>query len=329
MERTARAVACALSLAACARGGAVEGPVAPPRPAPQADPACRHDAAIEAEVRTELEREVREDVSDPEARVDVSFECPRLAAPRWWVGLRAHGHGGSLEVLGAHAVAEDQVEVTTLVLRPRQTVSVLTDPAPAVDVRHASASGDRARGVLARARAALAARVAVVAPAPADGSLRLSTVASTDNEEIDLRTRGPRFDRLSRQWQGYGGTESRPEVAPIELAFQALWDVASGAAPATAGEADRQLLAEAWAAPMPHAWWTRQGLLDMASVVGSAPVLPDILASLMGPNESEQVLAVRALAAITGRDHVHDARGTVRPLAAIVADCRAQFPDAR
>jgi hypothetical protein len=281
-------------------------------------------------VSAALEREIRELDPDSPVRVDTAFECPRLAAPRWTIGLRSHGHGGDLELLGAYAPSEDRLEVREVILHARTNVPSLEDPPASFAIVRATAAGEAARHALAFARAAMAARVALLAPPPpAANVLSITTNQTDDDEEVELRTSGLGVEDLARQWQGYRATDSEAERAPIELAFDALAGLLSGAAQVTPDEQDRNLLADSWDSRFPHAWWVEEGLLDLASVLATHRLLPKAAAALSSPREGEQTRAVRALAAITGHDRIRDAHGAVRPLAVLVAEYRAQVGESR
>jgi hypothetical protein len=312
---------------------------ATPEPVPAATPAtpgtgaaevsCVHDAAAEAEVTVALEREVRRWELPSDYRVVTTFECPRLSSPRFMVGLRSHGHGGGLTVLDASVEADDRVELRAVSLIPSPQAVTLEGPATGVALARATLAGERARRELAIARAALAARIALVAPPPprAAGSLSgtSSSTLSSDDEEVELRTRGMRGQELARQWQGTCGSDEIAEQAPVELAFSTLAGLLPAAKPAPVEDGDREVVADAWQAPFAHQAWVNERLLELASVVGSRPLATGVLQALSSGDERQQIRAVRAAAAITGRDVIHDGHGHLRPLAEIVVDYRGQL----
>jgi hypothetical protein len=183
-------------------------------------------------------------------------------------------------------------------------------------------TGDRARHALAFARAALAARAALVAPPPPGNLLIGGSVWTRANEEVQLRAMTEVAGDLSRQWQGFDGSDAAPERLPIELAFTTLAGLLPEAATGEPEDADRELLKDVWPSTWPHTWWVQERLLDLASVLGNLEIAERVFAALASPRKEERILAVRAAAAITRRDLLRDSSGAVRPLAAIVADYR-------
>jgi hypothetical protein len=300
--------------------------VSPASPPPGGDASCAHDPAIEGEVAAAIEQRAQSFKTEADVRFETAFECPRLAAPRTMVGLRSHGHGGAIELLSATADAADHVDLRSVTLVGRDGEPTLDGPPPTVLYARASVGGDRARHALAFARAALAARVARIAPPPGEkvgvGGLSMSS----DDEEVELRTRGFRAQDLARQWQGYVGSETVAEQLPIELAFTALTSLLPTAAPSGAEDADRELLDDAWTSPFPHDFWIAERLLDLGSVLGGENARHRAFAALRSPRETERVVAARGMAAITKHDFIHDAHGAVRPLAAVVADYEERGP---
>src|SRR5207237_8867233 len=139
--------------------GPPAGPCAPAAasPAQGRDASCAHDASVEAEVAAAIEQQARDSATPSDVRFETTFECPRLAAPRTLVGLRSHGHGGAIELLGATVDAADHVELRSVTLVGRRSAPALDGPPPGVLYARASITGDRARHALAFARAALAA----------------------------------------------------------------------------------------------------------------------------------------------------------------------------
>jgi hypothetical protein len=243
------------------------------------------------------------------------------------VGLRSHGHGGGLTVLGASADADDRIELRTLALLPSRQAITLESAATSASLARTTISGERARRALAISRAALAARIAVVAPPlPRDtlSGTMLSTFSS-DDEEVELRTSGLPEQNLERQWQGYVAGDEIAERAPIELAFATLAELLPPGSTAQPEDADRELLAEAWRSRFAHETWVEERLLELASVFGSGRVASRVSLALFSGAEGDRIRAVRAAAAITGRDAIHDARGRVRPFAEIAADYREQL----
>jgi hypothetical protein len=164
--------------------------------------------------------------------------------------------------------------------------------------------------------------VARVAPQPPKGTGSWAATGASESEEVDLRTTAVRAEELERQWQGGIDSEGAPERVPIEIAFAALSDLLPADAVAR-DVPDRELvLAEGWASMFPHTPWVGRRLLDLTAVLGTRAAMDHVFPALASPSEEERVLAVRAAAALTRRDFVHDGKGTVRPLAAIVADYR-------
>jgi hypothetical protein len=127
----------------------------------------------------------------------------------------------------------------------------------------------------------------------------------------------------------YVGTATAPSVAeraPIEVAFAALVQLTVGAPPTASIDADRRLFTQFWHSEdlVGRARWLDLEMLDLASVLGGPDVLPDAKRWLLdAKNDNERVLAIRAIAAITGHVPSRDPGGHLRPLAEIVAEYRA------
>ncbi|MFL5306499.1 MAG: hypothetical protein ACJ8F1_14880 [Polyangia bacterium] len=280
---------------------------------------CLHDARAEELVRREIGRRMRRYVEQGQ-RVTVSFDCQPHALPWSLAALRTHGHAGGMTLLSVEA-ADDH----TIVVRAARTVrqpAELGKPAALV-FGHASLIGSRAQAALATARAALAAHV-TVADAPASGGvISSSVVMSDDDEDLELETMdaaGPR----QRHWDGYVGSRTERDRAPVELA----WAAFSSALPARfAAEGpnplDRRSFARLWPADHPRRPWVHLELLSMAATLAVPEMARDIARDLDAPQPDLRILAVNALAVATGRDLRRDAAGALRPLDAVVADYKA------
>ncbi len=294
-----------------------------PSPRPGVADSCFHDRAWESEVTIAIERAVVAAGVQPPVRPEVEFECPRRAAPRYLEGLRSSGEFAPLELLSADAPSEDEVDLRVIVLTPRPEWPKL-DTFPPVEFARAVIRGDQARRALGVSRAALAARVALIAPPTAPGApLRLYGTTSAQSAIALAATTTE--EEIARSWIGMESSGAVSERAPIDIAFGALAELPHSPSPPPAKDADRQLFARLWHLSTAHgARWLELQFLDLASVLGSQDVLPDAEGWLLGArSDGERVLAIRALAAITGHaTAATDASGRPRSLADLVAEYR-------
>jgi hypothetical protein len=206
----------------------VPGPAQPRPPAPAAaasptatadgrDP-CAHDASVEADVSTSIHAALRQANVEPEWRAQVTYECPRRAAPRHFSGLRSDGEGTRLDILDADAPSDDRVDIRLVVLDPREKWPTL-DVAPTLETARASVRDDRARQALRVARAALAAHVVLIAP---DG-LRVAGVTQTSEENaVSLSATGV-DGPVARGWVGPSSAEpTRRNGSPMRRTTRSL-----------------------------------------------------------------------------------------------------------
>ena len=317
-------------VAFCTLACATNRPPAPPSSPPPSNgqargaDSCLHDRAFEGEVGTAIVGIVRNAGLDTRLSPVVEFECPRREAPRYIEGLRAMGAFTPLELLSADVVSDDEVHVRRILLKPRPAWPTI-DSAPPFEVTSAVIRGAAARRASGLSRASLAARVALIEADPTEGGALI--LHGTSNEEAALALRATtNAEEIERAYVGIATAPSVAERAPIEVAFAALVQIIDGAPPAAPVDADHRLFAQLWHSDdlVGHARWLDLELLDLASVLGGPDVLPDAKRWLQdAKNDSERVLAIRALAAITGHMPSRDPGGHLRPLAEIVAEYHA------
>jgi hypothetical protein len=133
---------------------------------------------------------------------------------------------------------------------------------------------------------------------------------------------------LSRgQWQGYVSSLDEPKRAPLDLAWQALFDLVPGPFVAAVPEVEEQrLFARTWPSKQRRFEWVTDDLLQLAAALGTASLTQSLLAELESPSMRRRTLAVNALATATGRDLRRDAAGAIRPVTAIAEAYRREFP---
>jgi hypothetical protein len=319
-------VALLLGAAAAVAGPSGGSPVA--NPTDTAAGACLHDARAEGVVRRGIGRRMRRYL-EPGQRVEVAFDCQRGAGPWSLSGLRTHGHAGGVTLLSVDARDGDSVVVRAA--RSARQPAKLGKP-PVVVFAQTSLTRRAARAPLATALAALAAHVTVTEPPASRGAMSSSVTLSDDDEDLELRIMEGATPQ-PRHWDGYVGSAGEPDRAPLEIA----WDALSSTLPARSAAAgpdalDRLTFSRLWVPDHRRRPWVHREMLSLAPVLAAAPdaaqpVAPDMArdigADLDAPDPELRILAVNALAAVTGRDLRRDATGQVRPLDAVVVDYKA------
>jgi|GEM_PF-3626329 len=294
-------------------------------PPKAAAPVCAHDDEAERLVAAELIRRVEEARSQPRVRARVTFPCvPAVAvdAPVHVDGLRAHGHGGNATLISLDMAAEGG-DVRAVRLTSDRNPK-LDGPPPAITVARAHVEPERARKALFLVRAALAARVEVALPPPVAGETQsVSVKATTHDEHIEIVLRGPEAERTSDTWEGYVNSLAEEKRAPLDIAWTAIADLLPVTfADVAAVPPDRQLFSRMWQSEAPRADWVRDALLGLAAALGDGEVVAAATAALDSKHVRTRILAVNALAAVTGRDLRRTAAGGARPLSEVVADYR-------
>ena len=183
--------------------------------------------------------------------------------------------------------------------------------------------GQRAQAVMARARAALAARATLTEVRQAAGVISSSVTMTDDDEALEICT-ADNADRPCRSWTGCASSLTEAERAPLTL----LWDTFSSLLPAPAPsgpptELDRWALHRVWFASSDRRAWVHRELLRLASSVDVPGLAPALAPDLDAADPEVRILAVNALASATRKDFRRDSRGVLRPIEAVIADYRA------
>jgi hypothetical protein len=175
--------------------------------------------------------------------------------------------------------------------------------------------------------AALAAHTSVQAVAEADPSHHdFAVTMSHDDEDLEFQLGGdPSSPPKSRMWAGHPGSLADADRMPLELACERLWAVVeSHLANGSPEDADRLAFARLWPPQAQRRPWVAVQLLQLAAVLGTAELVDGVGRQLDSPYADVRILAVNAMAAITGDDRRRTASGVERPLDAVVADYRSR-----
>jgi hypothetical protein len=147
--------------------------------------------------------------------------------------------------------------------------------------------------------------------------------AADDDEDLEFRSVDAGVER-DRAWQGYVGSLDEPARAPLELAWQRLWACLGDRPTATApDDSDKRVFARLWVAAHGRPGWVHRQLLELAPSLGTAALVGSIGTDLEAPDRELRILAVDALAMLSGKDLRRKAAGSLRPLDAIVGDYKA------
>ncbi|HXJ23463.1 MAG TPA: hypothetical protein VMT03_24830 [Polyangia bacterium] len=289
----------------------------------RAEPAgggCAHDAALEAAVASALRKKVRDIESTPGVRIEITFGCPAVSEPRQVTALSAHGHGGFVNVLELTGAGEARA----LRLKPA-AAPTLSGPPPKVTRATARPRAEAIQHALAFASAALASTIHVALPPPVPGAVQtISARATTHDEALEIRLTGTGGVSSTRRWDGYVDSTHAAARVPLEVAWEALWELAGGPLrPAPVEEPDRAAFQRLLDSDGPRPRFLNDGLLELGAVLATRPVVPSLTPFLQAPSERTQLLAVNALATATGTDLRRDAAGALRPLADVTAAYRA------
>jgi hypothetical protein len=127
---------------------------------------------------------------------------------------------------------------------------------------------------------------------------------------------------FERSYTGEAESIAQKYYLPLDLAAAPLLAaVPAGAFGTTVTDECRALIGERFEASFDAAPdWLRELFLGLASRIGSSRMIPALVRVAQSGPEPQRVLAVNALAAITGWDARTDAKGTPRPLAAVAAN---------
>lgn len=213
-------------------------------------------------MRPALEKAATELDPRPGSRVDVSFDCSCVTNLNDFVGLRSHGHGDLLELLRATFFADGHSEIRKIAFRSGRGVT-------AIALAHRTFGPDETIRTRSMLLAAIAARVDVVQPPNPPNVVGGSFVGTSDDEEVEVGS-----GIVWRQWSGLRSSETDPQRAPIELAFESLSELAPdnfrGKYDASYGQL-LELLHQ-----RPHTWWVEEqlGRLDAEILKSSATSAP-------------------------------------------------------
>ncbi len=269
------------------------------------------------------------------SRVFISFECDPIRVPSELDLDVAHGERQELSLLRILPEG-DRVRAVGLRVRAVERSDRAYDyrAAERFEIRVGSAKLERAllQPELDRARAAMAATIREVPLADF-----LSSASGESGAEEYLRTSVRGLSKMStpdepsslREWgRSYLGPRSsraQAEYLPLELAFESLTRVDGALAfepPAASPPQDelRSLFDTSFRATFERApVWLRELYLSLAPRFGSLGLAPQLAALAVGGAEPERVLAVNALAAVTGWDARFDEQGRPRDVPAAAA----------
>ncbi len=324
LRRAAFALAVGLLGLRPTAGFAARPAPAPAAPASPGGAGCAHDAALEAAVARALRKRVRDLEATPGARIEISFGCPAVSEPHHVTALIAHGHGGSLSMLDLDTARESAAsEVRALRLQPARAPELAGRP-PQITRAVVRRPADAIRHALAFASAALASSIRVELPAPVPGGVQtIAARATTHDEALEIRLVGPGDQSSFSRWDGYVDSVHAPARVPLEIAWEALWDLAGGRLrPGLADDPDRAAYQRVMEDDGARPRFVEEGLLELGAALATRPLVPSLTPFLEAPSERTRTLAVNALATATGTDLRRDAAGAVRPLADVTAAYR-------
>ncbi len=172
--------------------------------------------------------------------------------------------------------------------------------------------------------------------ASASGEQRIETIgvfgaATTPSDRTaDLANRNRPLlvaEFFERAYLGSRASREQPEFIPLELAFESLPSVPSGAADGSPDPQQRALFVRQFEARYPGSeGWFRELELALAARLGGPELISWLVNIASNGSETEQGLAVAALVAITGWDARRDAAGnpqsTARAAQSYAAECR-------
>jgi hypothetical protein len=244
-----------------------------PRSGARAEPpaaGCAHDAALEAVVARQLKKKVQAIESTPGVRIEITFGCPAVPEPRQATALFAHGHGGFVNVLdiGAEGEGRRAREVRALRLQPARSPT-LGGPPPKVTRATAHPRDEAVLRALAFANTALAATIRVVLPPPVPGAVQsISARATTHDEALEIRLTGTGDQPVSRRWDGYVDSTHAAARVPLEVAWEALWELGGNHLQAgPADDADRALVQRLIEADGTRPKFLNEGLLELGRML--------------------------------------------------------------
>lgn len=310
--------------------------------------ACRPEPKA---VARELQTAVRERWKRrwPDGQLEIRPGCDRLDAHlESLVIVTSGGHAGSFTVAGFQRDPGGAYDLLLLEYnhytpgpRPDPDDPWQADRPGTLTVHRARLDTAVTTRLLDRVRAAAHVEIEERQPPPrADGTGSGSASGSSHSYHVALRLADGRGQGVQRQFAGYeaSGPDQRDGV-PLAIVADHLRELLADdrlrktfAPVELTDPATRDLFARVfWAA---HArgddygsWFVRERLLGMAALLGSHQHMPALLARLDVPGDAgvarSAILAIHAVAALTGFDVRYDADRRPRPPAQVAADTLA------
>ena len=311
--------------------------------------ACRKPAG---KARTTLHAEIRKQWHRtwPAGRLEIRDGCDRLDEQLDSVVFASSGgHGGSLTLGSLDRQADGDYVLVLLAYnhyqRGRQNAEkdpYTEDSAGTLSIYRGAVKAKKMTPLLAGLRAAAHVEIEEHEPPPKPGTgFSSQGVGSSHDYHLALRISDHGGHGVERHFAGYEGSgPEQKDGVPLAIAQTALQtlieEVSSDPSNGAVDPSDRSARAVFarlfWQA---HArgedygyWYVRERMLGLAALLGSAQHRPALLAQL-APGKKEpsaarsEVLALNAIAAITGLDLRHDPAGAPREVATVAAETLA------
>lgn len=321
---------------------------------PPEDAACR--PAPSRKRKAELRRTLRKEWMwkwPEQERLVVEHGCDPLGEALATVVFESSsGHGGSLDLLRLDHRDDGDWDATFVDYNHYWGRAAPKDPddpwqadsTGVLKLRRGVLPGERVDRALRRAREALHLRAhEPEPPPPPPGTLRLGSYGFSSRDfHVDLRLVDQAGFGTQHYFGGYeGGDEAQAHRLALDLAARELWDLLDDDAlvealpeiTAADPEVRAQFAAQLWNAHAREAeyglWYLRERLFGLAAPLGDHEHVPALLDAIRpdagnGPSEvRSRVLAINAIAEITGFDARYDADGQPRPVDAVAADVLA------
>ena len=316
--------------------------------------ACRKPApaarrALHAQIRKQFHRRWPKD-----GRLEIRDGCDRLDEQLDSVVFAiSGGHGGSLTLGSFDRQADGDYALLLLAYnhyrrdrRDGEKDPYIEDSSGALHIYRATLTAKKMAPLLADLRAATHVEIEEHEPPPRPQTGFYSSGVGTSHDyHVALRLADRGGHGAARHFAGYEGSGTQQnDGVPLAFAQAALRkliedvteDPSAGAID-TSDLASRALFARMfWDA---HArgedygyWYVRERMLGLAALLGSAQLMPALLAQLAPATKEgkkdaslarSEVLALNAIAAITGHDLRHDPAGAPRDVATVAAETLA------
>jgi hypothetical protein len=281
---------------------------------------CAHDVAAERAVQVVLDKDMASLGGDSKLplRLALRFDCQPEPASWQLSAVRMH-HFNDDAVAMMSIDVHDTDRIAARAIRTVVWEANTSDRQLDVTFDRVVVQGKAAQRALAYARAALATRVTVVQPP--SGTYGAGT---SDDQDIEMRIGSNGADQ-SRRWAGFTDSDDEPSRAPLEQAWDALWQLFSDRfEQGPPEESDKRLFALMWAADSGRPEWAHFRLVELAAVLGTPDLARPIARDLdVTTNAEYRTFAVNALASLTGKDLRRDRTGVLRPLDDIVRDYKS------